>query len=194
MIKNIIIILIMLGFVASVIFLDVPIIQSVLNTRKEVESKQQALSEKEIFIKNIERLIQKYKGSEDVLKNLDIILPEDSDVPNLIVQIEAIANQSGVNIVNIGISISDEKGESKAAAARSGASASQVKSVTDYKTIIVDLEVEGDYATLKSFLQVTEANMRLMNIESIEFSQKSQQDSGSVFTFNVVLNTYYYAN
>ena len=194
MIKNIAIIAIMLGFVASVVFLDVPIIQNVLSSQKEIENKEQTLIEKEAFIKTIEGLIEKYENSKEVFKNLDIILPGDSDVPNLIVQIEAMVNQSGMKMSDIDIATADQKELSKASAARNKGDTSQEKVVSDYKIIAVDLMVNGDYIAFKKFLQTIEENMRLMNIESITFSQESQQSSGSTFEFNVILNTYYYAN
>lgn len=194
MTKNLIFIVITLGLVASIIFLDVPIIQSVLNVRKEITAKQEELVKKEALIKTIEKLIDKYKSSEEILKKLDYILPGDSDVPNLIVQIDAIAKESGMNVGNVDIVVSDQKGTSKAEAARSGGTTNQEKTAVDYKVVTIGLEMSGDYTALKKFLQTVEENIRLIDIESITLSTKSQEGTGSVFEFNVVLNTYYYTN
>jgi len=194
MTKNLIFIVITLGLIASIIFLDVPIVQGVLNMRKEITNKQETLIKKEALIKTIEKLIDKYKNSEGVLKKLDDILPGDSDVPNLIVQIEAIAKESGMSMSDVGIAVSDQTEASKAEAVRSGGSANQEKVSVDYQAVAIDLRMSGDYAALKRFLQAVEENMRLMDIESITFSTKSREGAGSTFEFEVVLNTYYYIN
>lgn len=192
MTKNLITIVIILAFVAVVIFLDIPIVQSVLNSRKDIVSNQNLLSERESFIKTIENLIDKYKNNEEVLKNLDNILPGDSDVPDLLVQIEALANAGGIVVKDVNIAVVDDKEASKAAAARTGGVA-QEKVPSNYKTISIDLTATGDYSALKKFLQAIEENMRLIDVDSISFSGKTQ-GSSSLFDFNITLRTYYYTN
>jgi Tfp pilus assembly protein PilO len=194
MTKNLIFIVITLGLVASIIFLDVPIVQGVLNMRKEITVKQEELVKKEAFIKTIEKLIDKYKNSEESLKKLDDILPGDSDVPNLIVQIEAIAKESGMSVGGVNIAVSNQEGASKAETVRSGGSAGQEKVVVDYQVVTINLKMSGNYATLKAFLRAVEENMRLIDIESIAFSTKSREIIGSTFEFDMVLSTYYYIN
>jgi Tfp pilus assembly protein PilO len=192
MIKNLITIVIILAFVVVVVFLDIPIVQGVLNSRKDIVSNQNLLSERENFIKTIESLIDKYKNNEEVLKNLDNILPGDSDVPDLLVQIEAMANAGGMVVKDVNITVVDDKEASKAAAARTGAVA-QEKAPSNYKTISIDLTATGDYSALKKFLQAIEENMRLIDVDSISFSGKTQ-GSSSLFDFNITLMTYYYTN
>jgi Tfp pilus assembly protein PilO len=194
MVKNIIVIVIALGFIGSIVFLDVPMIQGVLASKKEVENKQILFSEKEAFIKTVERLITKYKNNEEALNKLDVILPTDSDVPNLLVEMEALANEAGSAINDINILVTDDKGTSKAETARTGGEVSSEKTSVDYKIVRVDLTISGDYNALKKFLQAAEENMRLIDVESITFSNKTQDKSMPLFDFNVVLKTYYYIN
>jgi Tfp pilus assembly protein PilO len=110
----------------------------------------------------------------------------------LLVQIEALANAGGMVVNDINIIVIDEKETSKAEAVRSG-EAVQEKAPVDYKVVTVDLMMSGDYSAVKKFLQAIEDNMRLIDVESILLSTRTQ-GIGSLFDFNVVLKTYYYAN
>ena len=190
--KNLIIVVVILAFVAIVIFLDVPMVQSVLSSKKEIENNQTLLNEKQDFIKIVENLMNKYKSSEEVLKNLDNILPNDSDVPDLLVQIEALANDGGVVLKDVNISTVDDKGVSKAEAVRTG-DTTQEKTPSSYKTVTVDLIGTGDYNALRKFLQAIGENMRLIDVDSIVLSGKTQ-GLGSLFDFEIILKTYYYTN
>ena len=190
--KNLIIVVVILAFVAIVIFLDVPMVQSVLSSKKEIENNQTLLNERQDFIKIVENLMNKYKSSEEVLKNLDNILPNDSDVPDLLVQIEALANDGGVVLKDVNVSTVDDKGVSKAEAVRTG-DTTQEKTPSSYKTVTVDLIGTGDYNALRKFLQAIEENMRLIDVDSIVLSGKTQ-GLGSLFDFDIILKTYYYTN
>ncbi len=178
MIKNIFIIILTLGFIGSVIFLDVPMVQNVLGIKKDIETQQKLLSEKNDFIQTVEKLAEKYKGNEDVFKQLNFILPNDEDVPNLIVQLEALANGSGIILSDITFAKEEET----------------EKELLDYKTISVDLRLSGSYESFKNFLATVENNMRLTDVDSINFQAKTDGGSSAPFDFDVILKTYYQIN
>ena len=173
------------------VFLDVPMVQGILNSRGEVKSKQTALLEKEAFIKTIEGLIEKYKTNQEILKNLDVILPGDSDVPNLLVELEALAKAGGMMISDIKIASVETKSSSRADTA-GGEGVVQKQASVNYQVIAITLVVKGDYAAFKNFLQAIETNIRLVDLESADFNATSE-GAASLFDFNVVLKTYYYA-
>lgn len=192
MIKNLIIIAVILGFFASVVFLDVPMVQGILSFRQEIKTKQQQLIEKEDLIRTVEALMEKYKDNEEILKNLDVILPEESNIPDLLVQLEALANAGGMVISDTKISTLEAKKTSKAETATTGEAAQE--KTADYKTVTIGLVMSGDYSSMKNFLQVVEKNMRLIDVDSIIFSGQSEGGTKSLFDFDIVLKTYYYAN
>ena len=89
MIKNLVVIILLLGFIAVVIFLDVPKVQGILDSRRKVESQRQVLLEKEELMARVEKLKDKYEKNEESLEKVNYILPSEEEIPNLIVQLEA---------------------------------------------------------------------------------------------------------
>lgn len=190
MTKNIIIIILILGFIASVVLLDVPKAQSVLNLRQQIKTQEGKLAEKRDLMNIVEKLTASYKEKQDVLGKLDYIMPSNQDVPNLIVQLEAIANQGGVILQDVNITVGEsQKGESKATEVRTGETQTGT-STSAYRFLVVDLKLLGDYPAFKNFLQALEENIRLMDIESITFMSKTESAT-PLFEFEVVLKTYY---
>ena len=189
MIKNIIFGILILGFIASVLFLNTPMVQGVLNTRKEVQYYQEQLNQKKDFIGTVERLMEKYENNREILQKLDLILPNNNDVPSLLVQIEALVNGSGAVLNDLVITLTDEKAGSRAQEIRTG-EASQGKTLTDYKIISINVKLTAGYESFKSFLRAAENNLRLVDVDSIGFSSQNTE-AGNVFDFDVVLKTYY---
>ncbi len=177
MTKNIIIIVLILGFIASVIFLDIPMVQGVLDTRKSIENQQKTLIEKNEFIETVSSLATKYKGNEDVLNQLRFILPNDEDIPNLVVQLEALAVSNGIILSDTTITKA-EKDEN---------------SPIDYAIININLRLNGSYEAFKSFLASVENNMRLIDIDTINFQAEGVENS-KTFDFDVIFKTYYQIN
>jgi len=189
MTKNIIITISILGFIAAVVLLDMPAVQKVLDLRKSIKDEQGLLNEKKDFIDRVEKLIGTYQDNKETLKNIDSIMPSDSDTPNLIVQLEAVAAGSGVLLSDLNFTIVEEKkGSEKAQEVRSGAI--QEQAPKDYNTVSVDMKMTGDYLSFDKFLKTVEENMRLLDIESINFAPKLI-GAVSGFEFEVVLKTYY---
>lgn len=191
MIKNIIIGILILAFIAAVVLLDIPKVQSVLDLRKRVENEKNLLTEKQEFITRIENLESSYQANEDVLKKLDYIIANGPDVPNLIVQLEALVAEGGMSLSNVNFSITEEKiGSEKAKEVRAGGEAKPEQALKGYNSVIIDIKIGGDYLGFKNFLQAVEENMRLIDIESITFTPKEIGGAGG-FEFNVILQAYY---
>jgi len=175
MIKNILIGVFAVAIIGSIVFLSIPTFQSISALKKQIEINQKTLDEEKVFISKVETLIEKYDLNQETFKKLDFILPGDPDVPNLIVQLEALTKDNGM-ILN-DMQISSVEGEK----------------TVGYGTITISLKLSGDYQTFRNFLQAAENNIRLADIDSINLVNK--EDNG-VFTFeyDVNLNTYYRAN
>ena len=191
MVKNIIIGILILAFIGAVVFLDIPKVQSVLNLRKEVKNEKELLKEKQEFITRIENLESSYLANESVLKKLDYIMADGPDIPNLIVQLEALAIVGGMSPSNLNFSVTEEKiGSEKAKEVRGGGEVKPEQAYKGYNLVTIDIKMSGDYLGFKNFLQAVEENMRLMDIESITFAPKEIGGAGG-FEFNVILQAYY---
>lgn len=190
MIKNIIIGILILGFIASIIFLDVPWAQKMLNLRKKLANERKSLQEQQDFIAKIEKLTQSYKDNTEVLKNIDYIMTNDVDAPGLIVQLEALAGGSGMLLSNINFALSEESiGSEKAKEVRSGEIKTEQAS-KQYNIVNINAKMTGDYLAFNRFLQLVEENLRLLDIESITFAPH-QTSGASNFEFDVNLRAYY---
>ena len=187
MIKNIVVIILLLGFIAVVIFLDVPKVQEILDLRRKVETQEEALFQKEELMARVEKLKNKYEDNEESLTKVNYILPSEEEIPNLIVQLEAMALEAGLILERIEFHLSQETGQSRAAVRDS-----TQEVVEDYKTLSINLDLVGGYFAFKNFLELIEENIRLMNIDSISFSpQYSEETELLLFNFNTILTTYY---
>jgi len=176
MIKNIFIGVFIVIIVGSIIFLDVPTFQNISEFKTQIGTQQKTLDEEKMFISRVQTLIEEYDLNQEIFKKLDYILPVDSDVPNLIVQLESLTKDNGIILNDIQIS-----------------SVVMGDKTVNYGTIAISLKLSGDYRAFKNFLQATENNIRLADIDSINLASK--EDSG-IFTFEyeVNLNTYYQVN
>lgn len=194
MIKNIIFGVLTLGLLGSILFLNIPTVEGVLATRKEIQSQQGQLNQTTDFIRIVEKLMEKYNDNQKVLQKLDSILPNNQDIPNLLVQIEALANDGGVVLKDVVITASSEdKTTSKAQEIRTG-DVSQEKIPTDYKSININLKLTTSYESFKNFLKTIENNLRLVDIDSISFSSQAKdntKEGGNTFDFDIMLKTYY---
>lgn len=188
MIKNIIILILILAFIAAVIFLDLPKIQKVLGLRKQIEEQKEVFSEKQILSAKIEKLTKDYEENEEDLKKVSYILPSGQDIANLIVQLEALALDGGLILEKIEFFVPDEPAVSKAGELRQQEGAV----AKDYQSLTINLKLIGDYLAFNSFLRAVEENIRLMDISSIDFSTQSMAEGEILFfNFNLKLDTYY---
>lgn len=144
MIRNIIIIIIILGFIAVVVFLDIPGVQSVLARRKEIKNQQQVLLDKQDLLLRVEKLTRLYEENKENVEKTDYILPSSEEIPNLIVQMEALAFEQGLVLGKVAFETSAEQGITPEG---------EQKTTQDYETMNINLELMGTYDGLKVFLK-----------------------------------------
>ena len=189
MIKNIVIFILLLVFVAILVFLDLPKFQNILDLRREVETEKERFSEKQLLLAKIEKLEKKYQEAEESLEKVNYILPSSQDIPNLIVQLEALVLEGGVALESIQFSEAKEVVQSRAE--RAHTTIKETSSV-DYRIISIDLSLRGSYSAFKNFLKLVEENIRLMDINSINLSSESSEETEiPIFNLSIKINTYY---
>jgi len=187
MIKDIVSIVLILAFIGIVVFLDVPGVQGVLQTRKDIEIQKQTLIDDQIFLAKVNELTKIYKDNKESIDKIDLILPLKEDIPNLIVQVESLVFEQGLILDKLEVSTPTEDGGGTINL--EDVRANKESSVSKYKTLTISLGFTGDYSALKNFLKATEENMRLIDIESIGVSPESE--NMGIFRFDLSLKTYY---
>lgn len=187
MIRDIILIILILVFAAMVIFLDVPGVQGVLQTRKDIETQKQVLLDNQDFLATVKELTQAYENNKENIDKIDLILPTKEDIPNLLVQVESLVFEQGLILDKLEVTAPPE--ETGGTISAEDVRARKENPVTKYETLNISLSFTGDYSALKNFLKAAEENMRLIDIDSISMSQEAENIG--IFKFDLSLKTYY---
>ena len=115
-------------------------------------------------------------------QRLDLALPRGQDLPNLLAQLEGIAETTNFIITDIGFSADRET----KTAALPGSEVAPVAGATEAKELKINLTIQGgDYAELKKFINTAEASLRLLQLTSLTFATKQASSSGNVYTLNL---------
>lgn len=185
--KEFIILIAVLIFVSILFLLDIPSYKKLAFLRNEVDRHQDILEEKREILSKVNQLAKDYNSHKDEIKRIYYVLPSDQDIPNLIVQFEALALENGLILETLDFT---EKAAARTVARR-GAAAIDEQSLKNYNILEVSLSIGGTYEAFKGFLKALEYNVRLMDIQSISFSSSEGEVGSPIFTFDIELEVYY---
>ena len=129
------------------------------------------------YLADLKELVQNYNQiSQADVEKLKQILPEQKDIPNLFIQLQALVEDNGFVLSSIDISEGNTgivKGES---------------ATPGIQKLNINLSLIGrDYEALKEFLQSLEYNLRLYDVNAVYFSP-------GLDTYSVNLFTYYFVS
>jgi len=196
--------LIILAVLAMVVwFFIYPAWQGVAQSRQDLIFWQKKIVE-------IEEARQKYfefKTEYELLRAEETkimnALPEEGDLPGLLVQLEALASRNGLILNSINFIYPEKSiqsampaygydGEESAAISASGSKA-QSSSLANAKTLTIDIGLSGNFTALRNFLREIENNLRLTDVDNISFSSASagQEITGSSGKLSIKLMVYY---
>jgi len=102
----------------------------------------------------------------DIVDKMFVAIPSDKDTPNLITELEAIADKQ--DLILPGIQISEQTSQSETAVANGVVSSSNA--------IPVSFTVEGSFTQLNNFIAALEKDVRFMNITSISVLKGSEEE------------------
>lgn len=176
-----IIILAAIGLV--IVFLILPQVSRVKNVRSEIDNLKAELSRKTELSEKIDEMILKYNELVAKIQKIDLTIPKGPQKPELIVQIESLAKENGLILESIVFREPTQK------------------EAVGYKILNISLTLSGNYLAFKNFLTALEQNIRLMDVQLIDFSSPERVvipgvlptlgGSISESRFNIQLNTYY---
>ena len=119
---------------------------SIQQLRGEVGAKTQLLVEQQNAVSQIRSLLQQYEGVAQLQQTISLSLPQEEDLANVVAQFNAIANNSGVSIESINVSVAPIQATATSSL------------VYGYGVSKFDLRVIGSYEAFKSFIQSLETN------------------------------------
>jgi len=166
--------------------------------KAEILAEQSNLTTREQKFKNIKMLLSNYKGVEEQLYNLSLSLPLKKDIPNLLVQLEALAVKNGVLMKSVSYEEEGEKDETKKVAKEETPPASSNReaateegaltfttgpeepegSKTDYSILSVGLNLSAHYDSFMKYLEDVQRSFRFLDVTAIDFTITDTSDSG----------------
>lgn len=191
-----------------IFILIVPLYSSVRGLFAEISQQEETITKLEELLAKTKELKDGYQQVEAEANRIFLGLPEEKDVPNLLVQFESLANSNGLFLG--AIKFGQLKGEEKSSPAPASAeefseeeSADQPAPVINQqipKESSVDLSLSGSYSAFKKYLTDIEKNIRSMDVSSFNFSIKEAglgetttilTPSPDIFEFSLGINVYY---
>lgn len=214
--KKVIISLISLVIVLVLVFLAViPLWDSVKIKYIELNSKQQDLENLQRLTEKISRLKQEYQKLESESEKVFLALPKEKDIPNLLVQFQALAATNGLSMESIdfgqiatpvankvgeNVAIVDEEGGvadmTRTAVPTTAVTAGSQSVASSLRNLDVSMALTGTYEDFKKYLAALAKNIRSMDVKTIVFNQISQESAETRtetedYKFNLSVIVYY---
>ena len=177
--KSIIFLLGVLIFAASYFLLWQPAWQ-----KMNIDYSQAVIKEKEATLTAKKKIWQSLKDTEEIYLSISPeakarvleFLPRDQELPNLYYNLDKLAKAAGYKIVTLVVNQeTDKETNEKDSAPKKG-----------LQTLKVNLSLEGSgYQNLKNFLSALENNLRIFDLESLNWDPSDT-------SFEVSFKTYYY--
>lgn len=172
------IILIAVSIGVFIFFVD-PQYDEIKETRETIDENKNLLELANQLRRERNTLSDKFSDiSEEDRERLGKVLPDNVDNVRLILDIQDIARDFGIQILNINVQASqDNQQEGRLIDNTNNA----------YGTIAVNFSVSAEYDVFKSFMRRLENSLRLIDIQSFSVSA----GDGLFYNYNVSFNTYW---
>jgi len=174
-----------IGFIAY--FAVTPIVKKVKADRRVLADKTAGAEIRGSQFLSVKNLISQLEEKKPQLADVETAVPAAPEIPELLANLDQLARQSGLVIANLDIS----SGEAAASGVGSARKAAAPVSA-DLGTIRLELTMEGVYANLKAFLFNAEQNLRVMDIDMLDFGEINEKTGSQEYL--VSMRTYYQKN
>jgi Tfp pilus assembly protein PilO len=159
-----------------------PIMDSIEQTEQQIEVENQALLVAQTKLAQLEQFRVQAKRNESRLLELAKMVPIEEEIPSLILQIQDLAAESGIDFLTI--SPSTESGASAGGA------------VAGFNSVTLQLSMAGHFFDINDFLyraeQMASGPGRLLRVASVGLSKSQDARAGRSpkLDANIVLNAY----
>lgn len=136
-----------------------------------------------------QRLLAKFNSfNTDDVTRLETMIPDHVDNIGLILELDKIASKYGMTLENVDVD--------SAPASRGGQVASAGATIdagNHYDSLSLRFSTFGTYDDFNTFLQDLEASLRLVDLESLQFSSQETTTSRGELTYNynIAIKTYW---
>jgi len=179
--KNIIIIVSLVGALILVFIFIEPLWTSIKFLKQEIEQEKLEMVRTEKILAKVAEINQEYQGLEGEAEKISLALPEEKDIPYLLVQFENLASANGLLLETIDfVQASGNQGSGG-----SQSSETQIKKISPvFPSLSLKVKLSGSYDAFKGYLTSLENHIRAMDTHLISFEVKSSKGGESSPTFN----------
>jgi Tfp pilus assembly protein PilO len=177
-----IMVLVLVIIIALIYLVIKPQVAYLKENNIQAAAKKAEFNDKEKQINNLRSLETSLASISSEVQKLSIALPKKEKISELIVQVDAIAKGQGLTVN----SIAPSQANSEELAVLGSSEESTEPTIGQYAFTI---SVTGEYASLVSFLQNIEANLRPINIQKADFASGS--GSNPQISATLTMLTYY---
>lgn len=153
---------IVFGLGGTLLILLVVLLPSVLNipqTYRDLGQQKKELQVVSQHLRNINDLVDLQQSLKSSLVLIDAALPSKEEVPNLMIQVQSIATESGITLKAVQFGgIAKVEGSA-------------------HKKITLQTVLEGSFASLSSLLKSLENSSRIIDVESLNFDSRKGEDN-----------------
>ena len=193
--KNVISLISFVVSILLVLFLFIPLFSSAKGAYLELRDKNKEIEKLKNLSNEIEKMKANYDSIAEEAEKVLLTLPDEKDIPQLLVQFEKIAKNNGLLLESIEFGeIIKEKESDFIETVDDYKGISQSKKILSvFPTSSVLIKITGSYSAFKNYIKALEKNVRSMDIYSISFANdnKSLLIDPSIFKFDLGINVYY---
>ena len=161
------------AFVVAFIF---PLRDPIVALQASIVEKEEIISELKHLITKIDQWHNQINDREADIEKLNLALPSEKAIPDFIVSLRSLTGSSGMILNDIKIQ-EDKK-------------VSVTSNKNEVEVFNVILDINGTYPAFKSLLSGLEKNIRVADIQSINF-EPTLESNASVLNFTINLKVYY---
>ncbi len=182
--KNIISFISLVGGLALIFFLISPLWSSIKILKAELIEQENKISKVEELLTRVQQIEQDYQVLENDALKIFSALPEEENLPRLLVQFNALASNNGLLLESIKFGQIDQE-------------TNQSKIFSNFPSLSVDVALTGSYNAFKGYLAALENNIRSMDARSIKFGiTKTGEETDilaslGIFEFDLGVSVYY---
>jgi len=176
--KKIIFSLISLISGLALIFIFImPFWSSINALKEEIIQRKLVITATEELLAKVQQLDQEYQSFEEQGQKVFFALPEEKDIPFLLVQFDTLAASNGLLLesISFGQIDRDEKGSEQGL--------DQSKKISSpFPNMSLNVKVSGSYGAFKGYLTSLENSVRSMDVHSIKFAIQKKGEEASILT------------
>lgn len=168
-------IILFLASLAIILWILLPIYNDIKLTAELKKQNESNLNDRIKLSSSLKGLVGQYNQRLNDVNSFSRVIPEDQSIPELLVNLEALASENGLTFSGVNFTPKNPK-------------------MPGVKTLTIAVKVKGSYPAFKNYLSAMEKSLRIFDVMSISFSGISRGTSNinvNNLDFNLIINTYY---